>query len=173
MAEQPQLDAGPGAKRPACPLCCMTATSAGRTVILIRILVGWVFLSEGLQKFIYPAALGVGRFEKIGIIWPHVTAPFVGGVEVICGALLLIGLLTRPAALLLWVDISVAIISTKIPILLGHGYGPFSLPKMPEYGLWPMLHEARVDFSMWLGLVFLLIVGAGRWSADAILSRSP
>ncbi len=34
-------------------------------LLLLRILVGWVFLSEGVQKFLFPAALGVGRFQNI------------------------------------------------------------------------------------------------------------
>ena len=82
--------------------------------MLIRVLVGWVFLSEGIQKFLYPDALGVGRFVKIGIPWPQVMAPFVGVVEIICGALLLIGLMTRFATVPLLIDIGVALYSTKI-----------------------------------------------------------
>ncbi|MEA2711829.1 MAG: hypothetical protein QOF78_4430 [Phycisphaerales bacterium] len=151
----------------------INATSASPAVILIRILVGWVFLSEGIGKFLYADAQGAGRFEKIGIPAPHVMGPFVGGVEIVCGVLLLLGLLTRLAAIALLIDISIAILSTKIPILLGHAYGPFSLPKLAQYGLWSMLHEARTDFSMWLGLVFLLITGAGRWSLDAWLFKPP
>jgi uncharacterized membrane protein YphA (DoxX/SURF4 family) len=147
----------------------LNATHAGPAVIVIRILVGWVFLSEGIQKFLYPAALGAGRFEKIGIPWPHVMGPFVGGVEIVCGILLLAGLLTRLATIPLLISMCVAIISTKVPILLGHGFGPFSLPKLSQYGFWSMLHEARTDFSMFLGLLFLLLVGAGRWSLDAKL----
>src|SRR5262252_4651161 len=68
-------------------------------VLLIRVLVGRVFLSAGIQKFLYPAALGVGRFEKIGIPFPALFAPFVGVVEIVCGMLLIIGLLTRLAAI--------------------------------------------------------------------------
>lgn len=97
--------------------------------------------------------------------------PFVGGCEVVCGALLIVGFLTRLAAIVLLVDISVAIVSTKIPVLLGHGFWGFSPMKLPRYGFWSMMHEARTDFSMWLGLLFLLIVGAGRWSFDAALMR--
>jgi uncharacterized membrane protein YphA (DoxX/SURF4 family) len=145
----------------------INATSAGPAVVLVRVLVGWVFLSEGIGKFLYPAAQGVGRFEKIGIPAPHVMGPFVGGVEVVCGVLILLGLLTRLATIPLLIDIGVAIISTKLPILLGHGFGPFSLPRLSQYGVWSTLHEARVDVSMLLGLTFLLIVGAGRWSLDA------
>jgi putative oxidoreductase len=145
----------------------INATDAGAPVILIRVLVGWVFLSEGIQKFLYPDALGAGRFEKIGIPAAHVMGPFVGGVEVACGTLLLLGLATRLATTPLLIDMAVAIVSTKLPILVGRGIGPFALPKLSQYGVWSMLHEARTDFSMVLGLLFLLIVGAGRWSLDA------
>ena len=82
------------------------------------------------------------------------------------------GLLTRLAAIALFINISVAIISTKIPILLGHGFWGFSLANLPYYGIWGMLHEARTDISMLLGLIFLLIVGAGPWSTDALLAHS-
>ena len=142
-------------------------TKAPASVVLIRVLVGWVFLAEGIGKFLYSAEQGAGRFEKIPAIpWPHVMGPFVGGVEIVCGTLLLFGLFTRLAAIPLLIDISVAILCTKFPILSGHHYG---LPELKHYNFWGMLHEARTDFSMWLGLVFLLIVGAGRWSLDAKL----
>jgi uncharacterized membrane protein YphA (DoxX/SURF4 family) len=132
--------------------------------------VGAVFLSEGIQKFLFPADLGVGRFVKIGIPAPQIMAPFVGVTEIVCGTLIVFGVLTRLAAVPLIIDISVAIISTKIPILLGHGFWRFSLSKLPTNGFWSMAHEARVDYAMLLGSVFLLIVGAGAWSIDARLS---
>ena len=141
------------------------------SVLLIRILVGWVFVSEGIGKFLFADAQGAGRFARIGIPAPHVMGPFVGVVEIICGALILLGLLTRLAAIPLLIDMIVAILSTKIPILLGRGFGPFSLPKLPQYGFWSMLHEARTDISMVLGLLFLLILGAGAWSLDQTLLR--
>lgn len=150
----------------------LTATQAPPAVILIRAAVGIVFLSEGIQKFLYPAELAAGRFAKIGIPSPHIMGPFVGGVETICGAMLIIGLLTRLAALVLFINISVAIVSTKIPVLLGHPFWKFSLPKLPRYGFWSMMHEARTDFAMWFGLLFLLIVGAGRWSIDGRIQRN-
>ncbi len=146
-------------------------THAGPTVILIRILVGWVFLSEGIQKFLYAADVGAGRFARIGIPAPEITGPLVGVVEVVCGSLLLLGLLTRMAGLALLITITVAILSTKLPILLGHGYWRFHPPTASRHGFWSMLHEARTDFSMLLGLLFLLIVGGGSWSADAWLRR--
>ena len=150
----------------------LLSTNAPAATILVRLLVGSVFLSEGIQKFLYPTELAAGRFAKIGIPAPEILGPFVGACETIGGGLLILGLITRFAALLLLIDISVAIVSTKIPTLLGHGYGRFALPNLPRYGFLSMMHEARTDFSMWLGLLFLLIVGAGKISFDAILARS-
>jgi uncharacterized membrane protein YphA (DoxX/SURF4 family) len=132
------------------------ADRAAKATLLIRILVGWVFLSEGIQKFLFPDSLGVGRFEKSGIPSPEVTAPFVGVVEIVCGSLLLIGFVTRLATIPFLVDIAVAIYPTKIVTFAKNGF-------------WGTLHEARTDISMLLGLVFLLLVGAGAWSLDAWL----
>jgi uncharacterized membrane protein YphA (DoxX/SURF4 family) len=144
-----------------------------RAVLLVRLMIGGVFLVEGLLKFLYPAELGAGRFAKIGLPAPEVLGPFVAGVETVCGALVLLGLFTRLAALPLLINISVAIISTKIPLLLGHGFWGFSLAKLARYGFLSMVHEARTDFSMWLGLVFLLLVGGGGWALDALLRPPP
>ncbi len=147
-------------------------TTAPASVLLIRIAVGGVFLSEGIQKFLFPNDLGVGRFIKIGIPAPEVMAPFVGVVEIVGGALMILGLLTRLAAIPLIFDMCVALISTKLPILLGHGFWRFSLSKLPSYGFWSMAHEARVDLTMLLASIFLLIVGAGTWSLDGRLGSN-
>jgi uncharacterized membrane protein YphA (DoxX/SURF4 family) len=122
-------------------------------------MVGVVFLSEGIQKYLYPATLGVGRFEKIGLPSPEFLAYFVGAFEIICGILVLIGLFTRFGALPLFIIISVAILTTKIEIL-------------SDKGFWAMMHEARTDFSMFLGSIFLLIKGGGFWSLDLKLFGS-
>jgi len=137
----------------------MLRTNAPDATILIRLLVGAVFFSEGIQKFLFPAALGVGRFIKIGIPAPQFFAPFVGVVEIVCGALLIVGLFTRLATIPLIIDISVAIVTTKIPML-------------SKSGFWSMAHEARTDYCMLLGLVFLLLVGSGPFSIDQRLDTS-
>lgn len=149
----------------------LLSTTAPKATILIRLLVGSVFLSEGIQKFLFPAEVGVGRFTKIGIPSPEIMAPFVGVVEIVCGALILVGFLTRVAAIPLIINMLVAILSTKIPILLGYGFWGFSLRKVAYGGFWGMAHEMRTDWSMLLGSIFLLIVGAGPWSLDSYLSR--
>jgi uncharacterized membrane protein YphA (DoxX/SURF4 family) len=125
------------------------ATRAPGWSILVRLLVGLVvFLPEGIQKLAFPGILGAGRFLRIGIPYPHIMGPFVGVVEIVCGALIIVGLFTRLAAIPLIVIMIVAIVSTKIPILLGHDFWIFHVPKLPHYGFWSMAHEARVDLCM-------------------------
>lgn len=146
--------------------------SGANANVLIRLVVGGVFLNEGILKFLYPAAQAAGRFTKIGIPLPEFFGPFVATVETVCGAMVILGLLTRPAAILLFIDISVAIFTTKIPVLLGHGYLGFSLMKLDHYGFLSMVHEARTDLAMWFGLLFLLVAGSGRWSMDTLLTKA-
>jgi putative oxidoreductase len=129
------------------------STNAPKSVIFIRSALALVFVGEGLQKFLFPAALGVGRFIKIGIPAPEIMAPFVGVVEIAGGILILFGLYTRLASISLIIDMIVAISTTKIAMLF-------------KDGIWAMLHESRVDFTMLLGCIFLLIVGGGISSLD-------
>jgi uncharacterized membrane protein YphA (DoxX/SURF4 family) len=136
----------------------ITESGAPAATILIRLAVGSVFLSEGIQKFLYPAEVGSGRFAKIGLPSPELLGPFVGTFEIICGTLVLLGLFTRIAVIPLIIIMLTAISTTKLPILMDKGF-------------WSMAHEARTDFSMLLGSLFLLVVGAGKYSIDARLNR--
>jgi uncharacterized membrane protein YphA (DoxX/SURF4 family) len=133
-------------------------THAAAAVIIIRLMVGAVFVSEGMQKFLSPAEVGAGRFEKIGIPSPQIVAPLVACFEIGCGALVLLGLATRVAVVPLIVIMLTAIATTKIPILMHDGF-------------WKMAHEARTDWSMLLGSIFLLVVGGGAWSVDVWWGR--
>jgi uncharacterized membrane protein YphA (DoxX/SURF4 family) len=133
-------------------------------VICIRLLVGMVFLSEGIQKFLYPNQLGPGRFTRIGIPAATFFANFDGVVEIVCGTLVIVGLLTRLAAIPLLIDICGAIILTKVPELRSGGF-------LGVQGFWGMAHDARTDFAMLLGLIFLLLTGPGAWSLDARMAR--
>lgn len=128
--------------------------SYGRSAILIRLMVGGVFLSEGIQKFLFAAQLGAGRFEKLGIPVPHVLGPVVGATEIVCGIAALAGAWLRLTTLPLLAVILVAIATTKVPML-------------HTQGIWATLHDGRADYSMLMGLLFLLSAGAGRWSVDA------
>ena len=141
-------------------------TKSTKTTIIIRLMVGSVFLSEGIQKFLFYATQGVGRFAKMGFPSPDFFATFVGIFEIICGILLLIGFVTRGAAIAMLINMTVAIIVTKIPIAFAKSFGPFVLRELKSYGFWSMAHEMRTDFAMWLGSLFLLIKGGGKWSFD-------
>jgi putative oxidoreductase len=136
-------------------------------------MVGAVFLSEGIQKFLYPAYVGAGRFERIGIPNPEVMGPFVGAIEIVCGALVLLGLYTRWAVIPLLGIMGVAFVTTKLPILLGQDLGPFRVRQLNYYGLWSFAHESRTDFSMVMGSLFLWFVGPGPLSIDARRTGTP
>jgi putative oxidoreductase len=126
--------------------------------VIPRLIVGLVFLSEGLQKFIVPELVGAGRFEKIGFENPEFWASFVASFEILCGVLILFGFAVRFAVIPLLVIMATAVISTKIPILV-------------ENGFWSMAHAARTDFAMTMLLVFLFIYGAGNISADKRIEK--
>ena len=146
-------------------------TNSSKTTILIRVMVGAVFLSEGIQKFIYPAMRGAGRFESMGFPSPEFFATFVAIFEILCGLYFLSGFFTRGAALAMLVNMTVAIVVTKIPIAFAESFGPFVLRELKTYGFWSMAHEMRTDFAMWLGSLFLLIRGGGKWSVDLWLTH--
>lgn len=134
-------------------------TDNSKTTILIRLMVGAVFFSEGIQKFLFPDELGSGRFAKIGLPYPEFLGSFVGTFEIICSALVLIGLLTRFASVPLIIIMLVAITTTKAEVLADKGF-------------WEMLHGSRTDWAMLLGSIFLLIKGGGLWSLDKRVAKN-
>ncbi len=137
----------------------LLSTAYDNRSILPRLIVGLVFLSEGIQKYLFPESVGTGRFEKIGFIDPAFWAYFAGTFEIICGSLVLLGLFTRIAAIPLFIIMMTAFVTTKWPILADKGF-------------WAMAHEYRTDFAMTLLLVYLFIYGTGKWSVDSKISRS-
>lgn len=139
-----------------------------RATLLVRLVVGSVFLVSGLLKFLYENQ-GPGRFAKIGLPAPALLAQFVGSVEVVGGLLLILGLAVRIAALPLVIDMIVAIVTTKLPLLFGPGPEPVSA--MPKIGFWAFAYQARLDVTMLVSCIFLVVAGAGLWSLDAVLSR--
>lgn len=155
------------------PFSSTDARRALKTLPLVRLMVGTVFLSEGLQKFLLPALRGPGRFAEIGFPAPEFFGYGVGLVEVTCGVLLLIGLYTRWAAIPLVAIMTGALLITKLPILLGHGFGPFGVRELDTYGFWAMMHAARTDWAMLLGSLVLSIAGSGPRSLDSYRQGPP
>ena len=106
--------------RPQSWLTATVSTRAPAAVVLIRLYVGVVFACEGVLKFLRPDSLGTGRFEKAGIPAPGFFAAFDGVFEIGCGVLILVGLLTRLAAVPMIIDMLGALLITKLPIFWGH-----------------------------------------------------
>ena len=128
--------------------------------VYARIVTGLIFLSEGIQKFILPGEAGTGRFAKIGFSHAAFWAYFSGSFEIICGILVLAGLLTRVAVIPLLIIMGTAFVTTKLPILTDKGF-------------WPFAHEYRTDFAMTILLIFLLVYGGGSRSMDIKIYSSP
>lgn len=141
-------------------------TTGPKSTLLLRLMAGGVFLWEGILKFVYTNQ-GVGRFTKLGMPFPHYTANFVAGLEIVGGLLLLSGLLTRLIAIPFVIEMIVAILSTKIALYLGTSPLPLP-PALPKIGMWAVLHEVRSEYAQIMTVLFLLINGPGRWSLDAL-----
>jgi uncharacterized membrane protein YphA (DoxX/SURF4 family) len=137
----------------------LTTVGDNKTII-IRLIVGLIFLTEGIQKFLFPELLGSGRFLQIGFTHPAFWAYFTGSFEVLCGLLILSGLIVRVAAVPLLIIMITAFITTKWPVLVNKGF-------------WAMIHEYRTDFAMTLLLIYLIFSGGGRWSVDLKLLETP
>jgi uncharacterized membrane protein YphA (DoxX/SURF4 family) len=143
--------------------------SAPRSIILIRLMAGSVFLWEGILKFVY-ANQGIGRFTKLGMPWPGPTANFVALLEIVGGLMLISGFLTRFISVPFIIEMIVAMLSTKIALYLGTSPLPLP-PAPPQFGIWAVLHEIRSEFAQIMCSVFLLCAGPGSWSIDALLTR--
>ena len=137
-------------------------TGNDNKIIVLRIIVGLVFILEGILKYQIVSMLGPSYFKEIGFIHPMFWAYLTGGFEISCGILLLLGLLTRLAAIPLLVIMITAFITTKLPLLFNNG-------------IWSFLHEYRLDFSLTLLLILLIIHGSGKWSVDLniLLKKNP
>lgn len=140
-----------------------------QSILFLRLMAGGVFLWEGILKFVY-LNQGVGRFTKLGIPFPQITADFVGTLEIVGGLFVLTGLLTRLIAIPFMFEMIVAILSTKISLYLGTS--PLPMPAAPpKIGMWAVLHEVRSEYAQLLTSAFLMCNGPGRWSLDALFKR--
>jgi putative oxidoreductase len=145
-------------------------TQGYSSIILIRIFAGLIFLGEGILKFIYPS-MGVMRFTLIGFPLPELTAYSIGVLEIVGGICLLLGLFNNLFAFLFACEMVVAFLSTKIPMWLGTS--PLPLPPVPPLtGFWAVVHESRVDYALFLSMIFLMIVGPGKLALDSLFAKN-
>lgn len=138
-------------------------------IILIRIFAGLTFLGEGILKFIFPS-MGVMRFTLLGFPLPELTAYAIGVLEIVGGIALLLGLFNNLFALLFAGEMVVAFLSTKITMYLGTS--PLPLPSVPpQSGFWAVVHESRDDYTLFLSMIFLMILGPGKLALDALFQK--
>lgn len=129
-------------------------------MLIPRIIVGLIFLSEGIQKLILPELVGAGRFAKIGFTNPGFWASFTACFEITCGILVFFGFLTRIASIPLLIIMATAFVTTKYPLLV-------------EKGFWIFAHEYRTDFAMTILLLLLIQYGGGKYSFDKKIYDKP
>jgi putative oxidoreductase len=135
---------------------CFRPVRGPASIVLIRLAVGLIFLTQGILKYIDPR-MGVERFTRIGFPHPYFTAHFVGAFEIVCGGFVLLGLRTKAAAIPLLIVIATALATTKVPELF-----------RANQGFWYMVSDARTDFAMFCSLLFLIFADGGAWSLDAV-----
>ena len=129
-------------------------TGNDNKIIFARIITGLIFITEGVQKFMIVSVLGPSYFKEIGFGHPMFWSYFTGTFEIICGILILIGLLARLASIPLLFIMITAFFKTKLPLLFSDGFLTFA-------------HEYRIDFALMLLLIMIFTYGAGKWSADS------
>jgi putative oxidoreductase len=137
------------------------------SILLIRLMTGGVFLWEGILKFVY-ANQGVGRFTKIGIPFPELSAHFVASFEIVGGTLLILGLFTRFISIPFVFQMIVAVLTTKVALYLGTSPLPLP-PALPQVGFWAVLHEIRSDYAQIMTCLFFALAGPGGLSLDSYL----
>ena len=134
-------------------------TDIDKKTIFLRLIAGLIFISEGIQKYLYLEVVGPAFFNEIGFRHAFFWAYFTGAFEILCGILILSGLLTRLASIPLLIIMITAFITTKFPLLTTKGF-------------WTFAHEYRTDFSLTVLLILLIIYGGGKWSVDLKLLQS-
>lgn len=133
--------------------------TANIPLLIPRFVIGLVFVTEGIQKYLFPELLGTGRFMKIGFSNPAFWAYFTGTFEFLCGLLILFGMFTRIASIPLIIIMIVAFATTKYPLLI-------------QKGFWIFAHEYRTDFSLTMLLILILYWGGGNISIDKLIGKS-
>lgn len=134
-------------------------TGDDRKTIFIRLIVGLIFISEGIQKYLFLEVLGPAFFQGVGFQHAFFWAYFTGAFEISCGILILFGLLTRLASIPLLIIMITAFITTKLPLLATKGF-------------WTFTHEYRIDFALTVLLILLFVYGGGKWSFDSRVLKS-
>jgi putative oxidoreductase len=137
------------------------ARLAGLAPLVVRVIVGVIMFAHGLQKLTQmgPGTFGGQVLAGLGVPLPELMGYVVTFVELVGGILLIVGLFSRIAALVLTIDLVVAILLVKLNVGLiapqGSGAG------------------AELDLALIAGLLMVLLAGPGKLSVDHTLGLEP
>ena len=132
------------------------ARLASLAPLVARVIVGVIMAAHGFQKLAAgPAGFG-GFLQQLGVPLPTLMAYVVVFVELVGGILLILGLFSRLAALLLTIDLVVAILLVKL------GVGLIAPPDQPGTGY-------ELDLALIAGFLVVLFAGPGPASVDRAL----
>ena len=120
----------------------------GWGVAAVRVVMGLIFLNAGWGKVAIGFATVASNFAKMGMPVPGITGPFIALLELVGGALLLVGLAGRWVGLLFALEFVVAAFVVKLPNTGWAG--------------------ARLDLMLLAGGVLLFFAGSGRLSIDEV-----
>jgi len=134
-------------------------TTDDNKLTIARIIVGMIFISEGIQKLLIVSYMGPTMFKDAGFENTMFWVNFTGAFEISCGILILLGFLTRLASIPLLIIMITALITTKLPLLTNKDF-------------WTFAHGYNVEFALTLLLIMLFIWGGGKWSVDQKIVRS-
>lgn len=132
--------------------------SISAALLVLRVVIGAVFIAHGAQKlFFYGFAGTSGSFAQMGVPLPDLAGPLVGLIEFVGGIALVLGIATRIAAVLLAIDMIVAVFLVHLPFGIFAADGGYELP-----------------LALIGGAVAVILAGAGRYSLDAVVvTRKP
>jgi putative oxidoreductase len=128
----------------------------GIAPVFVRQIVGSIMLAHGLQKLSQgPATFGATFLQPRGVPYADVMAYVVTYTELTAGALLIVGLLSRLAALALLIELATAITLVKSHV---------GLIAPPASGA-----GAELDLALVAGFLTILLLGPGTLSLDYLL----
>ncbi|HEX6535257.1 MAG TPA: DoxX family protein [Gemmatimonadaceae bacterium] len=123
-------------------------------IALLRLVLGVVFLAHGIQKlFVFGHGGVTAAFAQMGVPSPELMATLATAIELLCGIALIVGIVTRYAAVLLAIEMFLAIVFVK-------ARGGFFLPNGAEY-----------ELTLCIALVALVLTGPGALALEHALTR--
>jgi putative oxidoreductase len=120
-----------------------------RVLSVLRIIMGLMIIQHGMSKIIgFPAVAATANVQVLSLIGA------AGLIELIGGALLILGLLTRPVAFIISGEMAFAYFMAHEP-----------------KGFYPLLNGGTLAIMFCFTCLYLSTAGAGPWSVDAAMKR--